>query len=69
MQIELKVDSHPSGRLTLKHRDYRSESFSDYPAGSPLFGNENPAKFYRAVAREIADLTKQGHQVQYEDVL
>lgn len=69
MQIELKVDSHPSGRLTLKSRDHRSESFSDYPAESPLFGNENPAKFYRAVAREIADLSKQGHEVQYEDAL
>lgn len=68
MQIELKVDGHPSGRMTLKRRNQNDMGFQDYPPGGPLFGNDDAGKFYRAVAQELANLTSQGHDVQYHDI-
>lgn len=66
MQIELKVDTHPSDRLTLKRRNQNDMQFKDYPAG-PLFGNTDAGVFYRAVAQELALLNAQGHVVTYTD--
>lgn len=68
MQIELKVEYHLSGRFTLKRRDQNDMSFKDFPVGGLLFGNDNAAKFYRAVAQEIANLAREGHEVEYRDV-
>ncbi len=63
-RIELVVDYHPSGRRTLKERE-GSGRYRDL-AGD-LFGNENPASFYRAVAQLLAERQQAGQHVIFRD--
>ncbi|NOU01915.1 MAG: hypothetical protein HOO95_10140 [Gallionella sp.] len=51
-QIEVQVDYHPSGRLTLKERNV-GETWADVKAQG-LFGNSDPASFYQQVAKRLA---------------
>lgn len=52
----------------MKRRDQDDRSFKDYPPGGHLWGNDDAAMFYRAVAQEIANLTSQGYEVLYRDI-
>ena len=65
MQIELKVDQHPSGRLTLTERTQLDMVPKD--CDGPLFGNADAGAFYKAVATKLHMLHKAGHDVTYED--
>ena len=57
--VELKVACHPSGNLTLQERRIGAQMWSDVQE-KDLFVNVDPASFYRAVARRIADYANQG---------
>jgi hypothetical protein len=61
---ELRVDFHPSGRRTLKSRNGRGV-FADL--GGDLFGNDDAASFYRAVAGELARRASQSEPFDYVD--
>ena len=66
MEIDLKVSKHPSGRLTLTKREQTEMLPSD--CDGDLFSNSDAGSFYRAVARMVHILHREGHNVQYEDV-
>jgi hypothetical protein len=51
--VTLTVETHDAGRWTLKQQI--NNAMPDDLKG-PLFGNTDPADFYRAVAHKIADL-------------
>lgn len=69
MKLQLKVDVSATGRHTLKKRAEGETTYQDYHPGpdSRLFGNEDQATFYRAVAQELADLVSQGFSIHYMD--
>ncbi len=48
--IEIQVDSHPSGRLTLKGKVSGTQGWEDAHADG-LIGNLNHEDFYRRVAK------------------
>ena len=52
--IEIQVDSHPSGRLTLKEKASGTQGWEDAHAEG-LIGNPNHEDFYRRVARRLAE--------------
>jgi hypothetical protein len=56
--IEVQVDYHPSGRLTLKERR-PGEMWSDVREEG-LFGNLDAASFYQKVAKRISEHAKIG---------
>ena len=58
-QIEMQVDHHPSGRLTLKERNVGEAMWSDVKAQS-LWGNLDAASFYQQVARQLANHAQAG---------
>lgn len=61
----LTVKKHPSGRRTLELQ-VNTESSADLPG--PLFGNIDPADFYRAVAQKIADLAaSENYRIIFKD--
>ncbi|MHB0873760.1 MAG: hypothetical protein ACYC2J_11370 [Acidithiobacillus ferrooxidans] len=62
IDIEVRVDSHPSGRLTLKERNIGELMWSDV-ADQGLLGNLNHVSFYRQVARRLANHAQKGIQV------
>lgn len=62
---KLKVLRHAQGRYTLMQKSPGDAHFSDLKG--PLFGNCNEAQFYRAVARHVAELARQGHIVSFRD--
>jgi hypothetical protein len=64
--IEVSVDHHPSGRLTLKER-ITGESWSDV-TDQGLLANLDHVAFYRQVARRLADhARKDARVVSYKD--
>ncbi|WP_165495700.1 hypothetical protein [Marinobacter halodurans] len=65
MRVNLTVNHHPSGRLTLKEQTPADRQPRD--CDGDLFGNMDPASFYRAVAQRIADLQGPGVEVLYKD--
>lgn len=63
-RIGLKVAWHVSGNRTLM------KSIDGVPQGDlkrVFFCNSDSAEFYRAAAKLIANLARQGHQIVYED--
>lgn len=65
MQIQLKVDYHPTGRRTLKKRTHDQVTFSD--CSGPLLSNADAGSFYRAVAAVLYKHHTTGDTVEYED--
>lgn len=65
MQIEFKVDHHPSGRFTLKMREQNSMTFSD--CKGQLFGNADAGAFYKAVAQKLYEHHSKGDEIVYHD--
>ena len=55
--IELQVDWHPSGNLTLKERAVGEMFWTDVKG---LLGKRDAASFYRSVALRLADYASQG---------
>ena len=53
-QIEVQIDYHQSGRLTLKERNVGETTWADVKAQG-LFGNSDAASFYQQVARRLAN--------------
>lgn len=69
MIIDLRVQKSGGGdaaRLTLTERKEGERVASD--CEGELRGNADHAEFYRAVARHLHVLHRQGHKVSYEDV-
>lgn len=69
MIIDLKVKASGGGetvRLTLSERVEGERQAKD--CQDDLFENENHVEFYRAVARYLHILHREGHNVAYEDV-
>jgi hypothetical protein len=62
-RVWLKVVYHPSGRYTLTER-YEGQTV---PRDTDIFGIEDAAEFYRAVARHIADRAARGEKITYID--
>jgi hypothetical protein len=63
-RIGLRVAWHVSGNRTLM------QSIDGVPNGDlkgVFFCNSDSAEFYRAVAKLIANLARQGNQIDYED--
>jgi len=58
-QIDVQVDHHPSGNLTLKERDVGQAMWSDVK-GEHLGANPNVAQFYQQVAKRLARHAKNG---------
>lgn len=67
MQIDLQVKKGGNGRLTLTQRTQLEMMPSDIQEPF-LFGNEDHASFYRAVALKLDALHQAGHNVLYKDV-
>lgn len=65
-RIELVVDRHPSGRLTLKEREEGHGMYRDLSGA--MFANNDGAEFYRAVAHEIGTRLANGQHVTFKDV-
>ncbi|GGZ00618.1 hypothetical protein ACFFTM_09570 [Pseudoduganella plicata] len=65
MQIQLKVDYHPSGRRTLKKRTQNEMMFTD--CSGPLLSNSDVGSFYRAVAAVLYKHHTAGDTVEYDD--
>lgn len=65
--IEMQVDQHSSGNLTLKERNVGDRMWTDVK-GKPLFVNLDAVSFYRAVARRLANYSRRGITVErYND--
>ena len=63
--IEIQVDSHPSGRLTLKEKVSGTQGWMDVDG---LIGNLDHEDFYRKVARRLAEHAAAGIKVvKYSD--
>ena len=58
-RIELKINKHPSGRLTLMEKKPKGKIFSDCKDNG-LFGNLNEEEFYKYVSLYISTLEKKG---------
>lgn len=67
MNIELQVDRHPSGNLTLKQRVAGEAMWVDVLEPSGVWANSDHAEFYRVTARYIYELSAQGHKLNYRD--
>ncbi|HEN8735877.1 TPA: hypothetical protein U8207_004325 [Pseudomonas putida] len=67
MNIELQVDRHPGGNLTLKQREKGTAMWADIREPSGVWATGDQATFYRVTARYIAELLDQGHTVKYRD--
>lgn len=65
MAVELKVIHHPSGRYTLMERD--QSEMTPHDCSGDLLGNSDAVVFYRAVAKKMADLEKNGIAFLYQD--
>lgn len=66
MRIDLVVNQHPSGRLTLTEQTLADRLPRD--CAGDLFGNADPGSFYRATAQRIAELQGPGVEVTYKDI-
>lgn len=53
-QIEVRVEYHPCGRLTLKERNAGEKIWADVKAEG-LYGNTNATSFYQQVAKRLAN--------------
>ena len=63
--IKVQVDSHPSGRLTLKETVPGTQGWVDVDG---LIGNLDHEEFYRKVARRLAEHAAAGIRVvKYSD--
>lgn len=62
-----KVSHHISGRLTLMVSQNELTGYSDVLSPTGLTGNGDALMFYRLVATHFAQLSKEGHQVEYAD--
>jgi hypothetical protein len=60
-QIEFQIDWHPSGRRTLKERQPGTPWDDVMVQG--LWGNDDPASFYQAVAIRMATNSRNGVQI------
>jgi len=58
-QIDVQVDHHPSGNLTLKERNVGQATWSDVK-GEHLVANSDAAQFYQQVAKRLASHAKNG---------
>ncbi|WP_052719956.1 hypothetical protein [Pseudomonas ogarae] len=67
MNLELQVDWHPSGNLTLKQRVAGEAMWTDIREPSGVWANSDHAEFYRVTARYIYELSTQGHKLNYRD--
>jgi len=65
MQIEYKVNKHPSGRHTLTERTQMDMTPKD--CGGDLFGNMDAGSFYKAVAARLYEAHVAGHEITYTD--
>lgn len=63
--IELKVETHPSGRWTLTGR--QGGMIFEQLDGE-LLANEDPVAFYRAVARHLGTLGAAGVTFSFQDM-
>jgi hypothetical protein len=61
-EIEMQVDHHPGGNLTLKERHVRNGMWSDIQVQG-LWCNSDAASFYQAVASRLADYAQLGVKV------
>ena len=69
MNITLKVSKHAgTGKLTMMERRDSDRIARDCD-GTDLGHNDDAASFYRAVARYLHLLHREGNNVSYEDVL
>jgi hypothetical protein len=57
----LKLSAHPSGRLTLQRKEPGKGLFQDVREPA-LFGNDDRATFWEAVARYMADMINAGEK-------
>jgi hypothetical protein len=64
-ETKLKVSWHGSGRYTLQRRDPGERVYKDQSGA--LFGNTDAGSFYRAVARLLAALAREGVPFVYQD--
>ena len=64
--VELRVSSHPSGRLTLVQNVNRG---GESDLGGALVGNLDRGDFYRAVASKIAALAASDYRIVYRDTV
>lgn len=60
-RIELKIDEHPSGNLTLCERPLGQAMFSDIKG--KLLANDNKQEFYIATLKVIAEHLSKGREV------
>jgi hypothetical protein len=68
MHITLKVSKHTgTGKLTLTEKR-EGERIAEDVRADGLGHNDDPATFYRATARYLHTLHREGHNVTYEDV-
>ena len=63
--IDLNVSRHPSGNLTLTRKNEGDRLPHD--CDGPLRGNPDAATFYRAVAQQLNELHREGHDFNYTD--
>lgn len=61
-RIELKINRHPSGRLTLSYKSSGATKFSDY-MDKGLFANLDEASFNLAFEQKINALKDQGYEL------
>lgn len=62
LKIEVQVDSHPTGNLTLKERQQGEAMWVDI-SEEGLFANDDPASFYKKVAQRLAAHSQKGVQI------
>lgn len=62
-----KVSHHPGGNRTLVVSEKELTGYDHVHSPSGLIANGDALAFYRIVATYIAQLSKEGHQVEYTD--
>lgn len=62
-----KVSYHPSGNRTLVVSENELTGYDHVHSSAGLIANGDALMFYRLVATHIAQLSKEGHQVEYTD--
>lgn len=67
MSIELKVSLHPSGNRTLMARHAGAGTWADVLSPAGVFANSDPITFYRVTADYIAELSREGKKVYFQD--
>lgn len=67
MNIELKVDWHPSGNRTLKERGEGKGMWKDCMSPSGLLANSDPLDFYKRVQQYIDTLLDQNVAIDFND--